>query len=217
MGKIRLLIVDDHTLFRQTLHSYLSAVENMEVVGEAEDGMDAINKTIELKPDIVLMDFAMPNLNGIQATREIRNRSPATKILILTMYDTGQHIREILRAGASGYILKKSPTQELVSAIQAVSKGEAFLCPSVAKQVLGEYLKQVEQTKKEDSYDELTERELELVSLIAEGKTSKEIAELLNISVHTVQSHRLNLMKKLDIHDSGQLVRYAIRRGLIIP
>ncbi len=216
MGKIRLLIVDDHTLFRQTLRSYLTTIENIEVVGEAGDGMDAINKTMELKPDIVLMDFAMPNLNGIQATREIRNRSPATKILVLTMYETGQHVREILRAGASGYILKKSPAQELVSAIQAVIQNETFLCPSVAKQVLSGYLNQAEQIK-EDSYDELTERELELVSLIAEGKKNKEIAELLSISIHTVQSHRLNLMKKLDIHDSGQLVRYAIRRGLIIP
>ena len=216
MGKIRLLIVDDHTLFRQTLRSYLTTIENIEVVGEAGDGMDAINKTMELKPDIVLMDIAMPNLNGIQATREIRNRSPATKILVLTMYETGQHVREILRAGASGYILKKSPAQELVSAIQAVIQDETFLCPSVAKQVLSRYLNQAEQIK-EDSYDELTERELELVSLIAEGKKNKEIAQLLNISIHTVQSHRLNLMKKLDIHDSGQLVRYAIRRGLIIP
>lgn len=216
MKKIRLLIVDDHTLFRQTLRSYLTTIENIEVVGEAGDGMDAINKTMELKPDIVLMDFAMPNLNGIQATREIRNRSPATKIIVLTMYETGQHVREILRAGASGYILKKSPAQELVSAIQAVIQNETFLCPSVAKQVLSGYLNQAEQIK-EDSYDELTERELELVSLIAEGKKNKEIAELLSISIHTVQSHRLNLMKKLDIHDSGQLVRYAIRRGLIIP
>ena len=216
MGKIRLLIVDDHTLFRQTLRSYLATIENIEVVGEAGDGIDAINKTIELKPDIVIMDFAMPNLNGIQATREIRNRSPATKILVLTMYETGNHVREILRAGASGYILKKSSAQELVSAIQAVIQGEVFLCPSVAKQVLSRYLNRAEQIK-EDSYNELTERELELVSLIAEGKKNKEIAQLLNISIHTVQSHRLNLMQKLDIHDSGQLVRYAIRRGLIIP
>lgn len=216
MGKIRLLIVDDHTLFRQTLRSYLTTIENIEVVGEAGDGMDAINKTMELKPDIIIMDFAMPNLNGIQATREIRNRRPTTKILVLTMYETGQHVREILRAGASGYILKKSPAQELVSAIQAVIQNETFLCPSVAKQVLSGYLNQAEQIK-EDSYDELTERELELVGLIAEGKKNKEIAELLSISIHTVQSHRLNLMKKLDIHDSGQLVRYAIRRGLIIP
>jgi len=216
MEKIRLLIVDDHTLFRQTLRSYLTTVENIEVVGEAGDGIEAINKAIELEPDIVIMDFAMPNLNGIQATREIKNRSPATKILVLTMYETGKHIREILRAGASGYILKKSSAQELVSAIQAVIQDETFLCPSVAKQILSQYLNQAERIK-EDSYNELTERELELVSLIAEGKKNKEIAQLLNISIHTVQSHRLNLMQKLDIHDSGQLVRYAIRRGLVIP
>jgi len=216
MKRIRLLLVDDHTLFRQTLHSYLDTVENLEVVGEAQDGMDAITKSEELKPDIVLMDFAMPNLNGIHATREIRNRNPETKILVLTMYETGPHIREILRAGASGYIHKGSPTQELISAIQAVSKGEVFLCPSAAKQVINGYVGKVEYTK-DDSYEELTERERELLSLIAEGKTNKNIAGLLKISVNTVQTHRLNLMKKLDIHDSSQLVRYAIRKGLIVP
>ncbi len=216
MAKIRLLIVDDHTLFRESLHSHLNSIENIEVVGEAGDGIEALQKTRELNPDVVLMDFAMPELNGLQATRQIKKKNPSVKILILTMYETGQHIHEILRAGASGYILKKAPTQELVSAIQAVFQGDAFLCPSVTKQVLDEYLGQAKE-REEESHKELTERELELINLIAEGKTNKTIASLLNISVHTVQTHRLNLMKKLDVHDSTQLVRYAIRRGLIIP
>jgi DNA-binding NarL/FixJ family response regulator len=216
MSKIRLLIVDDHTLFRESLHSHLSANENIKVVGEAGDGIEAISKTMELQPDIVLMDFAMPNLNGLQATMQIKKNNPTVKILILTMYETGPHVYEILRAGASGYVLKKAPTQELISAIEAVFHGEAFLCPSVAKQVLEKYLEQAEAREKADN-GELTKRELELLGLIAEGKANKEIAELLGISIHTVQTHRLNLMKKLDVHDSTQLVRYAIRRGLVIP
>ena len=132
------------------------------------------------------------------------------------MYETGPHIYQILRAGASGYILKKAPTQELISAINAVFHGEAFLCPSVAKQVLDDYLEQAK-VREELAPGELTKRELELLGLIAEGKTNKEVADLLNISIHTVQTHRLNLMKKLNVHDSTQLVRYAIRRGFIIP
>jgi len=216
MRKIRLLIVDDHTLFRESLRSHMSTVGGFEVVGEAADGKEALQRTTELKPDVVLMDFAMPDLNGLQATRQIKRVNPSVKILILTMYETGQHIQEILRAGASGYILKKSPTQELVSAIEAVFRGDAFLCPSITKQILGEYLQGTGERETDDK-DTLSERELEIVGLIAEGKTNKEIARLLEISVHTVQTHRLNLMKKLDIHDRAQLVRYAIRRGLIIP
>ena len=216
MAKIRLLIVDDHTLFRESLHSHLSAIDNIEVVGEAADGTEALYKTAQLQPDVVLMDFAMPNLNGLQATRQIKKRVPSVKVLILTMYETGQHIYEILRAGASGYILKKAPTQELIAAIQAVAQGDAFLCPSVTKKVLDSYLGRAKQAE-EDTSQSLTDREVELLSLIAEGKTNKEIASLLGISIHTVQTHRLNLMKKLGVHDSTQLVRYAIRRGLIIP
>jgi len=216
MNRIRVLIVDDHTLFRESLHSHLNTHENIEVVGEAGDGIEAISKTAELKPDVILMDFAMPNLNGLQATLEIKKNNPKVKILILTMYETGPHVYQILRAGASGYILKKAPTKELISAIEAVFLGEAFLCPSVAKQVLDDYLERAEASE-EEAHGELTKRELELIGLIAEGKSNKEIANLLSISVHTVQTHRLNLMKKLDVHDRTQLVRYAIRRGLIVP
>lgn len=216
MGRIRVLIVDDHTLFRESLRSHLSTQENIEVVGEAGDGIEAISKTMELQPDVILMDFAMPNLNGLQATLQIKKNNPAVKILILTMYETGPHVYQILRGGASGYILKKAPTKELISAIEAVFQGEAFLCPSVAKQILDDYLEQAE-VGEEAVHGELTNRELELIGLIAEGKTNKEIANLLGISVHTVQTHRLNLMKKLDVHDRTQLVRYAIRRGLIVP
>jgi DNA-binding NarL/FixJ family response regulator len=216
INKIRLLIVDDHTMFRQTLHNYLAAIEYFEVLDEAEDGIDAIAKASKLKPDVVLMDFAMPKLNGIHATREIKRRNPDVKILVLTMYEHGPHVREIFRAGASGYVVKSSPTQDLVTAIKAIYDGEVFLCPSVAKEMVDGYICQIEDREK-SNYEKLTEREIELLSLIADGKKNKEISELLNISVHTVQSHRLNLMKKLDIHSSSQLVRYAIRKGLITP
>lgn len=215
MGKIRVLIVDDHTLFRESLRSHLNAQLNIEVVGEAGDGTEAIERTIQCRPDIVLMDFAMPNLNGLQATLQIKKVMPAVKIIILTMYETGPHVSQILRAGASGYVLKKAPTAELISAIEAVFRGEAFLCPSVAKKVLEEYVEKARTSEYEEG--ELTKREVELISLIAEGKTNKEIATLLGISVNTVETHRLNLMKKLGVHDRGQLVRYAIRKGLIIP
>lgn len=217
MKKIQLLIVDDHTLFRESLRSHLNAIEDFLVVGEAADGIEAINKTEQLYPDIVLMDYAMPNLNGLEATRQIKANNPLVKILILTMYETGPHIYQILRAGASGYILKKAPTHELISAIKAIYGGEAFLCPSAAKYLLADHLALAKGNKTDDIDEGLTTRELELLSLIADGKTSKEISNLLHISINTVQVHRLNLMKKLDIHDRTQLVRYAIRKGLIIP
>jgi len=216
MRKIRLLIVDDHTLFRESLRSHLSSNANITVIGEAEDGIEAISKTAELKPDVVLMDFAMPNLNGLQATLRIKKNNPEIKVLILTMYETGPHVQQILQAGASGYILKKAPTRELISAIEAVYNDEAFLCPSVTKQILDDYLKSPAVGDGEIHKD-ITARELELLGFIAEGKTNKEIAHLLSISIHTVQTHRLNLMRKLDMHDSVQLVRYAIRKGLIVP
>lgn len=217
MSKIKLLIVDDHTLFRESLHSHLDRVGDFSVIGEAADGLEAVRKNEQLQPDIILMDFAMPNLNGLEATRQIKARDNRVKILILTMYETGPHISQLLKAGASGYILKKAPTQELISAIKAIYNGEAFLCPAAAKYVLDDYLSPDAGRKPETVDEVLTSRETELLTLIAEGKTNKEISKLLFISVNTVQVHRLNLMKKLGIHDRTQLVRYAIRRGLIVP
>lgn len=217
MAKIQVLIVDDHTLFRESLRSLLKDVEDIEVVGEAEDGVEAVVKTTQLQPDVVLMDIAMPNMNGMEATRQIKKQNPSVKVLILTMYDTEQYIFEMLRVGASGYILKRAPARELISAIQAVSQGDAFLYPSVAKKVLNGYLEQIKAAAKGEDYKRLTDRERQILCLIAEGKPNKEIAESLGISVRTVGTHRLNLMEKLKVHDRTQLVRYAIREGLIIP
>ncbi|MBA7713110.1 Transcriptional regulatory protein LiaR [subsurface metagenome] len=217
MANIRVLIVDDHTLFRESLWSLLNAAEGIEVIGEAGGGIEAVHKATELWPDVVLMDIAMPDMNGLQATRLIKKKSPSTKVLILTMYDTEQYVFELIESGASGYILKKAAGRELVSAIKAVSEGDAYLYPSVARKVLDEYRQLIKSGDKKENQERLTERELELVGLIAEGKTNREIADLLNISLHTVKSHRLNLMRKLKVHDRTQLVRYAIREGLIIP
>jgi len=217
MAKIRVLIVDDHTLFRESLRSLLERNNNIEVVGEAADGVEAIAKVVQLRPDVVLMDIAMSNINGLQATRRIKRENPSIKVLALTMYETEQHISEMLCAGASGYISKRAPARELISGIQAVYQGNAFLYPPAARKVVDGYVEQIKAENKEAKRQRLTARELEILSLIAEGKTNKEIAELLSVSVSTVQTHRLHLMTKLGAHDCTQLVRYAIREGLIIP
>lgn len=217
MDKIAVLLADDHTLFRESLRSLLRDVEGIEVVGEASDGVEAVAKTMQLNPDIVLMDVAMPNVDGLEATRQIKRQNPAAKILILTMYDTEQYIFEMIRAGASGYILKKAPSSELVSAIRTVSRGDAFLYPCVAKKVLNGFLGQLKAGADREDRARLTDRERQILCLIAEGKANREIADLLDISIRTVKTHRLNLMEKLNVHDRAQLVRYAIREGLIVP
>jgi two-component system, NarL family, response regulator NreC len=217
MAKIRVLIADDHTLLRESLRSLMSTANDIEVVGEAEDGLDAINKTAQLQPDIILMDIAMPNVNGLQATRIIRKQNPSTKVLVLTMYETEQYILEMLRVGASGYTLKKAPASELISAIRSTFQGNAFLSPSITRKVIDKCLTQIKVEEQKKSDKRLSTREIEVLTLIAEGKTNKEITTLLNISMNTVETHRLNLMKKLDIHDRTQLVLYAIREGLITP
>jgi len=217
MAKIRVLIADDHTLFRESLRSLLNADEDIDVVGEAGDGIEAVCKSATLRPDVVLMDIAMPNMNGMQATRQMKKENPSIKVLILTMYDTEQYIFEMLRCGAAGYILKRAAARELIAAIQAVFQGEAYLYPSITRKVLDRYLEEIKVGEKGEDEGRLTERELEIICFIAEGKTNHEISELLNISIHTVQTHRQNLMKKIKVHDRAELVRFAIREGFIIP
>jgi len=217
MASIRVLIVDDHTLFRESLRSLLKRDSNIEVVGDAEDGIEAIAKTALLRPDIVLMDVVMPKMNGMAATRRIKREAHRVKILALTMYETEQYVHEMLRAGASGYVSKKASGRELIASIQAVCHGDIFLHPSVAKNIVNGYLDQSKVETKESKRKRLTNRELDVLSLVTEGKTNKEIAELLNLSISTVQTHRLHLLKKLHVHDRTQLVRYAIREGLIEP
>ena len=215
MKKISVLLADDHRILREGIRSLLEKVPDIEVVGEAADGGDAVAKAQQLSPDVVLMDITMPGLNGLEATRQIKALRPATKVLILTMHESNQYISQFLRSGASGYVLKETAASELVGAVRAVHQGDAYLYPSVARKLLEEYLVKVQNGEERDSYDGLTERERGVLKLIAEGKTNKEIAERLSLSVRTVQAHRANLMGKLHMHDRTELVRYAIRKGLI--
>jgi two-component system response regulator NreC len=215
MNKIRVLLVEDHTIVRKGLRSLLDGEAGIEVIGEAEDGREAVEKVGQLLPDVVLMDITMPSLNGLEATRQIKKRFPEVKVVILTVHANEEYIFQILRAGASGYLVKQAAPTELLSAIQAAYRGESFLSPSISRKVIAEYIQQAEATAEKDSYDQLTDREREVLQLIAEGHPNREIADLLHISVKTVETHRANLMDKLDVHSTAELTQYAIRKGVI--
>lgn len=214
MNKIRILLADDHTILREGIRALIEDEHDMVVVGEADDGHSAIRLASELKPDIVLMDIAMPLLNGLEATRKIRRTMPNIRVLVLTMHDDEEYIRQILATGAMGYILKDTAARDLLGAIRSVYKGEAVLSPAVTRLVLEDYLRSGDSTDKDIS-DGLSQRESEVLQLIAEGYTNKQIAEILCISIKTVQSHRNNLMVKLNLHDRGDLIKYAIQKKII--
>ncbi|HEX9015760.1 MAG TPA: response regulator transcription factor, partial [Chloroflexota bacterium] len=207
MGTVKVLIVDDHAILREGIRALLSLYPDIEVVGEASDGLEAIGKARQLSPDIVLMDVAMPGLGGLEATIEIRKQCPNSRVVILTQHDDTEYIFPILQAGAAGYVLKKAVGTELVAAIRAVHAGGSFLYPSVATAVIEGYVHKGRDG--EPSYDRLSDREKQVLRLIAEGHSNREIAELLSVSVKTVIAHRANLMEKLDIHNRTDLVKYA--------
>jgi DNA-binding NarL/FixJ family response regulator len=215
MRKIRVLIADDHAVLRDGLHALLNKYEDIEVVAEAADGLEALERIVELKPDVVLMDIAMPRLGGLEATLEVRQRKLPTKVLVLTQYDSKEYVFQMLKAGAAGYILKKAAGTELVSAIRAVYSGESFLDPSAAKAMVDRYIGNAGEKEEEHRLDELSDREKEVLKLLAEGQSNREIADLLRLSVKTIMSHRSSIMEKLDIHNRTELVKFAIRAGLI--
>jgi len=209
----RILLADDHAMLRDGVRMVLEAHGGFEVVGCAENGRAAVDMARELRPDIAVLDVAMPELNGLEATREIRECCPDTAIVILSMHEGEEYLREALRAGAAGYVLKRAAAQELVGAIHAVQRGESYLDPALTRTLISDYVRQVE--RGDETPDSLTDRELEVLTLVAEGMTNRQIALKLSISIKTVQTHRANLMDKLNLHDRTELVRYAIRRGLI--
>jgi two-component system response regulator NreC len=209
----RILICDDHTLFVEGIKAMLRNESSLEIVGEARDGRQAVELVKELKPDLLLMDVSMPDMNGFDATLRVHELDPNIKVLILTMHDEEELVARCLEAGAAGYIIKDAPASQLLYAIEMVQKGERYLSPVVLKQVVAGYVKNsnVPQT----SYDRLSPREREVLKLLAEGLSVKEIATHLNLSVKTVDVHKTNLMKKIDVHDRTELIKYAIRQKLI--
>ncbi len=215
MNKIRVLVADDHTIVREGVRILLEAQPDIEVVGEAADGQEALERVRELLPDIVLIDIAMPNLNGLEATRAIKRDYPSIQTIALTMYESDEYFFQILNAGASGYILKKAASADLLTAIRAVYAGEVFLYPSVARRLVADYLSRVKSGEEKSSYDGLTAREREVLKLIAEGHTNQVIADKLVISPSTVQTHRTRIMQRLNLHNRAELIQYAMRKGLL--
>jgi two-component system, NarL family, response regulator NreC len=208
--KIRILLADDHAVVRQGFKMILAAQPDMEIVGEAGNGREALELAGQYQPDVIVMDVAMPELNGIEATRRLADLSPRTRVLALSMHKDSVYVREILRAGARGYLLKDSIASDLLAAVRAVSRGEGYLSPGVSDAVLNDYRRHVT-----DPIDLLTSREREVLQMIAEGKTNKEIATVLNLSVYTVDAHRGRIMEKLNLHSINELVRFALRSGLV--
>ncbi len=215
MQEIKVLIVDDHTLVRDGIRTLLGLITNIKVVGEATNGKEALEKVKKLAPDVVLMDLAMPIMSGLEATRRIRKRFPRTKVLALTQYEDREYIVPTIEAGARGFISKTAAFSELASAIQAVYQGGSFLSPMAAAAIIEECQQKATAESEKDAYQRLTDREREMLKLVADGYTAREIADMLVISLRTVETHKANLMKKLNIHNKADLIRFAIRKGII--
>jgi len=215
MDTLRIVLADDHTLVRQGLRKLLEAHAGWEVVGEASDGHEAVRQVLALKPDLVILDLAMPRLNGIDATQQIVRRLPSVRVLVLSMHADEVYVTRALKAGAHGYLVKESADTDLFRAVTALMQKKAFFSPAVSRVMLDDYVRQLAERGITDRFDTLSEREREVFQLIAEGHTNKEIAELLHLSPSTVETHRARIMEKLDVHSATDIVLYAVRRGVI--
>jgi DNA-binding NarL/FixJ family response regulator len=213
---LRILLADDHTIMRNGLRLLLERQSDFVVVGEAENGREAVELAARENPDIVIMDIGMPVLNGIEAAKRISEVQPKTAVVVLSMHSDESYILRALKSGARGYLLKDSAEADLIGAVRAVAAGKAFFSPAVSKVLADDYIRQIRQKGVEDSYELLTTRERELLQLVAEGRSTKEIASQLNLSPHTVDTHRGNIMHKLNVHSVPELILYAVRRGIIV-
>jgi DNA-binding NarL/FixJ family response regulator len=212
---IRILLADDHTVMRNGLRLLLERQNNLQVVGEAADGHEAVELAASTKPDVVVMDIAMPHLNGVEAARQIAARSPQTAIAILSMHSDESYVIRSLKAGARAYLLKDSAEADLIAAIHAIMEGKSFFSPAVRNLLKEDYVHHLTEMGAEDSYELLTNREREVLQLVAEGKSNKEVANLLNLSLYTVETHRTHILQKLNLHSVPELILYAVRKGII--
>jgi len=215
MSQIRIVLADDHAVMRTGLRLVLERQKDFRVVGEASDGREAVALAQQERPEVVVMDIGMPNLNGIEAARQVTALVPESGVVILSMHSDEAYVLRALKAGARGYLLKESPEADLIAAIRAVHAGKAFFSPAVSRMLADDYVRQLQDREIEDSYELLTTREREVLQLIAEGKSNKEIATMLNLSPYTVETHRGNLMEKLNLHTVPELILYAVRKGVI--
>jgi DNA-binding NarL/FixJ family response regulator len=217
MGILRILVADDHGIVRRGMRALLESAAGMEIVGEAADGRQALKLCESLHPDIAILDIAMPQLNGIEVTAQATRRNPALKVIILSMYADESYIVRALSAGAKSYLLKQATEDDLLPAVRAVSAGKSFFSPSISKMLLDDYLRHLRQRGLTDSWDLLTGREREVLQLLAEGNTNKEVASALSVSVSTIETHRNRIMEKLSLRNFAELVLYAVRKGVVSP
>lgn len=215
MNKIKVLIADDHALVREGIAAFLKLHEDIEVVAEASDGIETIEKTVKYRPDIIIMDINMPKLGGLETTIEIKKMHPHIKVLVLTQYEDREYISRFLKAGVSGYLLKKAVGSDLITALKAIGRGELYLYSSIASEVVAGYLQGENRVDVENPYDKLSDREKQVLKLVAEGHTHKEVADMLGISVKTVIAHQTNIGEKLGIHSRAGLIKFAIQKGII--